>query len=58
MKPPNRRARKRDAADSAPEEDEASARSSGPDSADSGEEADFLEGIDPCHDMYVTVKCV
>ena len=35
--------------------DEESARSSEPDSADSGDEADFIEGRDPSHDVYVYI---
>ncbi|XP_030586306.1 piggyBac transposable element-derived protein 4-like [Archocentrus centrarchus] len=40
----------------APDEDGASVHSSGPDSADSGDEADFLEGLDPCHDIVADVE--
>ncbi|KAL7394754.1 hypothetical protein ABVT39_003465 [Epinephelus coioides] len=35
--------------------DEDSLHSSGPDSADSGDEADFIEGRDPSYDIYVYI---
>ncbi|XP_017288883.1 piggyBac transposable element-derived protein 4 isoform X2 [Kryptolebias marmoratus] len=40
----------------APDEDEFSDHSSGPDSADSGDEADFIQGIDPTQDIVDDVK--
>uniref|UniRef100_A0A3Q0R7S0 PiggyBac transposable element-derived protein domain-containing protein n=1 Tax=Amphilophus citrinellus TaxID=61819 RepID=A0A3Q0R7S0_AMPCI len=39
----------------APDADEVSIHSSGPDCADSGNEADFMEGIDLWHDVYVHI---